>query len=554
MPRKSKTLVSVIQESVKVEADLTKSLPPHIIVRALAGSGKTTTLIEGLKEVKGLPTGITPSVQQRAIWDSMLLSKNARSIAFVAFNSSIANELKRRVPAGVEASTMHSLGFKAVRNALGKYLKPYPHTINTHRVSDIICEILGKSVWDLRRERPAFVSILQDIVAKCKMNLVSGTEEEVQQIISHYGIEIENSRDSAEIYSLAPLVLDRCKDVSKDGCIDFNDQIWLPVVLNLPLTEYDLLLVDEAQDLNKCQQQLAKRSGHRLIFCGDSRQAIYGFAGADNQSISNLQSELETENNGCVVLPLTVTRRCGKAIVERAKQYVTEFEAHESNPEGSIAEARYPIQHKPGAEFGSRDTIELPIDQTYIPLVKEGDMVICRNNAPLVKECFRFIKGGRKATIQGKKIGEGLVSLVKKMEVSNAEKLLTSLNQWLFEETTKEQTKKNPDENKIEGFQDRVDCIYAVCDGIKNGGGLRAITVENVLVRIEALFTDSKDAPGIKLSSVHKAKGLESHTVFFLKPNVVYQREAKKEWEAQQNDNLNYVGITRAIERLVFVY
>lgn len=554
MPRKAKTLASVIQESVKVEENLTKTLPPHLIVKALAGTGKTTTLIEGLKELKGITPKITPSVQQRAIWDSMLLSRDARSIAFVAFNSSIADELKRRVPAGVEASTMHSLGFKAVRNAFGKHLKPYPHTINTHRVSDIICEIMGKSVWDLRRERPAFVSILQDIVSKCKMNLVDGTQEEVAQIINHYGIEIENSKDSAEIYSLVPLVLDRCKDVTKDGCIDFNDQIWLPVVLNLPMTKYDLLLVDEAQDLNKCQQTLAKRSGHRLVFCGDANQAIYGFAGADSLSLTNLQSELETETNGCVILPLTVTRRCGKAIVERAKQYVSEFEAHESNPEGKIEEAKYPVQRAPGAVFGSRDTIELPIDQTYIPSVKEGDMVICRNNAPLVKECFRFIKAGRKATIQGKKIGEGLVSLVKKMEVSNAEKLLIALNQWLFEETNKEQTKKNPDENKIEGFQDRVDCIYAVVDGIKNGGGLRAITVDNVLTRIETLFTDSKDIPGIKLSSVHKAKGLESNTVFFLKPNVVFQREAKKAWEGQQEDNLNYVGITRAIERLVFVY
>lgn len=37
---------------------------------------------------------------------------------------------------------------------------------------------------------------------------------------------------------------------------------------------------------------------------------------------------------GCAILPLTVTRRCGKAIVKEANKIVPDFKAHESNPEG----------------------------------------------------------------------------------------------------------------------------------------------------------------------------------------------------------------------------
>lgn len=87
---------------------------PHLIVAALAGTGKTTTLIEGLKHLKGLPTKITPSGQQRAVWEQLALTPASASVCFVAFNKAIATELQARVPPGCQAMTMHSLGYRAV--------------------------------------------------------------------------------------------------------------------------------------------------------------------------------------------------------------------------------------------------------------------------------------------------------------------------------------------------------------------------------------------------------------------------------------------------------
>jgi ATP-dependent exoDNAse (exonuclease V) beta subunit len=63
--------------------------------------------------------------------------------------------------------------------------------------------------------------------------------------------------------------------------------IYLPVALDLPMPKYDLLLIDEAQDLSKCQQALAKKAGRRLVFVGDPKQALYGFCGADSKSLWN---------------------------------------------------------------------------------------------------------------------------------------------------------------------------------------------------------------------------------------------------------------------------
>jgi len=69
------------------------------------------------------------------------------------------------------------------------------------------------------------------------------------------------------------------------------------------------------------------------------------------------------------------------------------------------------------------------------------------------------------------------------------------------------------------------------------------------------VFTDSLDTVGIKLSSIHKAKGLEAHRVFFLRPKggECPHPMAKTGWQRGQEQNLLYVAITRAIEELVYV-
>jgi DNA helicase-2/ATP-dependent DNA helicase PcrA len=300
---------------------------PHLIVEARAGTGKTTTLVEGLKLLKGIPTaGFIPSPQQKSVFDAIYLSVGkVQSICFVAFNKSIATELQARVPQGCDAMTMHSLGLKAVTKAFGRL------DINGYTTQDIISELLHKDIRELRKDKPAVVKATEDLVSLCKMNLCNnGSQDELAELAAHYEVDLNGS--SEEVFALVPRVLERAKEPK--GRINFDDMIWLPVVLGLPVNQYDLLLVDEAQDLNRCQQALAKRAGKRLVLCGDPKQAIYGFAGADAESMPRLYKELGAEKRGCVQLPLTVTRRCGKAIVAEARQYVPEFEAHESNSAG----------------------------------------------------------------------------------------------------------------------------------------------------------------------------------------------------------------------------
>lgn len=522
---------------------------PHLIVEARAGTGKTTTLIEGLKFMRSLDVSITPSPQQAKVWEKMGRSGANQSVCFVAFNKSIATELQKRVPPGCNAMTMHSMGFKAVQATFGKV------QVSQYRVQDIISHVTGRDIRELRRHKMEVLKATESIVGLCKMNLVDANDRQaLWDIASYYDIDLNGN--STEIFSLVPQVLTRCRDVAYDRCVDFDDMVWLPVALGLSMTKYEVLLVDEAQDLNRCQQQLAMMAGHRLILCGDPKQAIYGFAGADCESMSRMQQILEATDRGCIHLPLTVTRRCGKKIVEEAQKIVPDFGYWETNPEGKISQAPY-IESGYRCECRSQpnwDSTTCPVcggtgvrKGSYADLTKDGDMLLCRVNAPLVSQCFRFLKAGRKATIQGRDVGQGLISTIKKLKADSVPDLASKLSDWLHAETMKETAKRNPNENKLIALQDRVDCLYCFMENQQ--------TVEDVIAKIESVFTDNKDSPGIRLSSIHKAKGLEARRVFFLMPEGAGcpHSMARTKWAIEQEWNLRYVAVTRAIEELIYV-
>ncbi len=512
---------------------------PHVIVIARAGTGKTTTLVEGLKRVKGIESALTPSPQQAAVWEAMEQSRGrVQTICFAAFNRSIRDELKKRMPAGCDCYTFHGLGLKSVTKALGNV------QVNQYRVRDILARLLNCDSRVMMRREPTLVKAVEDLVGLCKMNL----SDDYAGLASHYNVELNGDRE--RVFRLVPQVLEACKDPRADGCIDYDDMVWLPIVLDLPVYRYDMLLVDEAQDLNRCQHALIKKTGRRLVLCGDPRQAIYGFAGADADSMPRLERELSATDRGCVALPLTVTRRCGKAIVKEAQQYVPEFEAHESNPPGTITVARM-------RKFRETGQMEDPQDaETYHDRVAFGDMVLCRCNAPLVSECFRFLKAGRKAQIQGRDVATSLVRTIRKalrlkpedeLSAYDVPALVQAVSDYIYAERRTEEAKRNPSEGRLMNLQDRLDCILAFCEG--------GSTARDVVNRIEQVFTDETAGDGIRLSSVHKAKGLEAKRVFLLRPEEAPfpHPMAKSAWAREQEYNLLYVAITRAIEELVYV-
>jgi len=516
--------MSLSQSITRQRKRKTKKTAPHLMIFALAGTGKTTTIVEGVKNLMGFSSSISPSSQQRAIWDAIALSKNPRSVCCVAFSKAIQTELQKRVPPGCTTMTAHSMGFKAITKHFG--LKGR-NIVNGKRTEEIIAELLNRDIWQLRSKEREMLSATCRLVDLCKMTLTGHIPHEkdwptsLVSLASHYDVDLGNRLET--ILDLVPRVLERTKDVQQDGRFDYADMVWLPVVLNLPLFCYDLLFVDEAQDLNRAQQELMLRAGKRLVLCGDPKQAIFGFAGADCESMPRMHRLLSEMPAGCVSLPLTITYRCAKSVVAEAQQFVPDYQAHESNPNGAV------------------QTISF---RAYKTSIADGDMLLCRTNAPLVSQCFQFLKEGRKAVIQGQDIGTRLSGLIKRLKPASITDLQEKLDSWLSLETTREGTRPVPNENRIIALQDRHSCIMAFIED--------AATPEEVIKRIDKIFTD-EETTGIKLSSIHKAKGLEADNVFILDPSLLPYPMARTAWQKEQEYNLYYVAVTRAKHTLTYV-
>ena len=523
---------SAVAEAVRADAEAS-----HVQLKALAGTGKTTSCVEGLKQVKGIGASVNPSTQQAEFWRQLGLGRS-ETVRLSAFNTSITDELKSRIAAcgldkrGVEARGVHSLGNAAVYKQFGRM------EASEWATKDLVCSTLGKDYSDLKKEAGMLVLVnaATELVSRCKQNLCEPTPEELDRLASHYDVDV--GKYAARVAEVVPQVLELSK--SPRGRIHFDDMVWLPLMLDLPVPQVDVQIIDEAQDLNRMQQELVYRGGRRIVAVGDEHQAIYGFAGADAESMPRMARTLATTARGHVVLPLTVTRRCCKAVVREAQAYVPEFESHQSNPEGSVGQAKYSKQKNP--HTGQIE--DLPWAETYLNQVRDGAMVLCRINAPLVSQCFRFLKHGIKAQIMGKKIGEGLVALVNKSNTEDVSSLRSWLTDWVTRELEVENKKKFPSDAKLELVQDKADCLASFCDGL--------LRTADVAAKIKSVFTDAREVRGIRLSSIHKSKGLEAEQVFFLQPPGAGVR-CKTDWQRKQEDNLKYVAITRAISELVYV-
>lgn len=543
MPR----VISAAAQALKAQVAKAKSggSTPNLAVDALAGTGKTTTIVEAVKVLKGEKSKLKPSPQQEAIWEEICKSPQSSTVGMTSFGKAIADELNERMPKveGVFASTNHSFGNKAIRASFGTVF------MDKRLLGDQILAMTGLEFGEFAKEYPYLFGLAKKMVSLAKSELLGFDGETlleqkshkwaelIQKMAEHHAIEFEREAYFSLLVQWIPDILHKSINLmAKVGKYTMDDMIWMPVVMKLNVPKSDILIIDEYQDLNRAQQELMLKAGRRIVVVGDPNQAIYGFAGADTDSVPRMKKFLE-EKGGLTTLPLTVTYRCGKSIVNEAKSYVTsDFKAHESNPEGQVLRMSY----KPTAST---------TEPYYLPHVKQGDRILCRINAPLVGQFFRLMIQGLKCKILGKNIGEQLITLIRMMKASTIPELLGSLEKWRDDQIDAELGKKIPNEARIEMFRDQYLCVETIV-AEKN-----LQSVDELTTYIETMFTDDDEKGMVLLSSVHKAKGLEADTVFILKPKgaELPSGRAKREWQKRQEFNLAYVAVTRAKSKLVYV-
>ena len=100
-------------------------------------------------------------------------------------------------------------------------------------------------------------------------------------------------------------------------------------------------------------------------------------------------------------------------------------------------------------------------------------------------------------------------------------------------------------DKQIQSLTDKHDCILALAGNVNTVGGL--------LDNIKEIFGEQGKKAGVVFSTIHKAKGLEAENVWILEPQLMPHPMATTPADRQQETNLCYVAITRAMKTLNYV-
>ena len=459
----------------------------NAIIEAVAGSGKTTTMVEMIRRIHG------------------------KNVIFLAFNKSIADELKSR---GVNARTFHSLVFSPVLKSRGA------KAVTQDKLDRIIENVFSGQD---RRMYGFFCKKLVGLARQAGIGcLIPGLQENWMDLVQLHDIELEN--EDATVERGIELASQLLSVSNGSSLVDFDDLLYFSVKDGISLQKFDMVVVDEAQDTNAIQRAILRKimhKGSRLIAVGDPAQAIYGFRGADSESMNLIAAEFD-----CKRLPLTVSYRCPTSVIEHARKWVSHIEA------------------APNAQAGS-----VQVKEDWSPAdFRVNDLVVSRTVKPMIELAYRCIQSRVPVQVMGRDIGQGLKSLIKKMNTTGIDRLIAKLNEYTKREVEKAIAKRK--ESLAESIQDKTDSVLFLIGTL----GENERTVPALERLIDSLF-DSK-VESVKLSTIHKAKGLEAKRVWWLNHESSQRKMAfwaRQEWQKQSERNLCYVAVTRSMDQLFLI-
>lgn len=459
------------------------TLPDSILINALAGAAKTTTL-----ELLAAALPVEPTL-------------------CLAFNKRIEVEMTKRMPGHFQCRTLNSLGHRVWAQATGKRL-----VLNKDKTT----ELLRLATDDLsREEKKAFREVWSDVrraisTAKLSGYIPDGTHSHAKRLIQAEDFYAYLDEEVADWQHIIDAVLIRSIELSYEGTIDFDDQIYMPTLFGGPFPKFPRVIIDEAQDLSALNHEmLRKLVTKRLIAVGDPWQSIYGFRGAVSNGMARLQQQYSMHE-----MTLSVSFRCPRAGVLRAHSRVPHMRWAPGAKEGRV-------EHLP--EWSSKE-------------IPDNAAILCRNNAPLFSLALALLRSGRGCQLVGSDLGPSLLRTLKKLGDPDLtqEQTHVAINRWEAERLAKSRSKA--------AIADKAECLHVFA--------AFGDTLGAAIAYAEHLFSASGP---IQLLSGHKAKGLEWDVVFHLDPWRVPSKFAESPEDREQELNVRYVIETRFKDTLFLV-
>ena len=352
---------------------LLSSTKSNLLINALAGAGKTSTL-EMIQNAAPAPT------------------------LCLAFNKRIAAEMQNRFRSTTSVRTLTGLGHRIWSAACTSNL-----SLNPKKCQDLLREAIKDLSKSYQRDAyDVFWEIISAIeLAKSLGYIPSGKFPNARRLISapaFFSSLNETTSDLAR--ELIDEVLLSSIKAAYAGSIDYNDQVYMPALFGGTYPRFPLVLIDEAQDLSPVNHEMLDHLSHsRLIAVGDPWQSIYGFRGAVQSGMAKLKARFEM-----IEADLSVSFRC-PSVIARA--------------------AHWRVPHMKWIKEGGR---AVRLRNPSVAGFSDDSAIICRNNAPLFALALRLLSAGRSVSVSGSDIGPRVIGIMRKL---GPETLKQAEMQWI---------------------------------------------------------------------------------------------------------------------------
>ena len=304
-----------------------------------------------------------------------------------------------------------------------------------------------------------------------------------------------------------------------NNLVDFTDMIHDIVQQPNKIPDFDVVFIDEAQDLSPIQWKLydiLKSKSKNIYLAGDDDQAIYGWAGAD---VDRFIQEPAAEK------VLSRSRRIPKA-VQDVSEIIT------ARIEGLRATKNYLPRDEEGlcSKINSLENLDL----------FSQDWLILTRTLSRAKEVCDLLKV------------KGLYYENRHQKSYNTKlyKAIVSHNKWLNGETITDTARADIIEylGNRELIKDRMNYNLKWFECFDNAPADDKIYIRLMLSNKEKLSDEAR----IKVSTIHAAKGGECENVILVLDNAKKIREAttKSIIKRDEEHRVWYVGCTRAKRNL----
>lgn len=437
-----------------------KNTEDNIVIDAVAGSGKSTTLFK-----------IAKILQEK-------------SILFFAFNTHIEQYASKKLKPfeNIKVQTSHAYGLSCIRKS-----PKFKHTqMSVTKVWDTICA--DKSVPF--RDRGTYYSA---ITALRTFGCMEYSDKKIRQYLSENSAIKDQIGDIRFAINNAERIGELMARMDSDlKNYDFNDMLRFPIIYKLFNYGFmpEVLLVDETQDMSFYQFEFIKHflaNDVRIIAVGDENQAIYEFRGANGDALNTIE-----KMSNAVRMPLSITYRCRSNIVRHVKRTFynedREIPPIESNTLG-----------------GKVIQMDWDVDDPYClkTLIEDKvEMIVSPKNKHIMNIWFALlVQHKTPSSLKGSNIITMLTKLFKALKTSTQ----------FFEMPTKLIKMANQDESSPDYDEQMADNAEAALKFLSID---RFVSYDQIFAKLKQLDKDTTSK--IHLHTVHSSKGLESESVFVI--------------------------------------